>query len=207
MNPSAAWAMLTARSPNMKRVSCGYGETTKEDIAASLSGLYEDAMLMGMFYECGDGKALVRLERRLWQRVIGMAQAERWKLPTGEFVTRRLVGLALYEAMDPLICPECNGKGSTTFDLRHNPGLILSPYYSQLSEREGRLRCAACQGSGKVKLSGRKRADLAGINKDTWIRYWSSRYEAVLTLTRDWLSDARSHLARQLRKNTENEAA
>lgn len=206
MNPSAAWSMLTVRSVAMERMARGHNAMTKEDVAAMLSGLDRNQMLMGMAYECHDMEALLDLERRLWQIVIGMAQAEHWKLPEGEFVTRRMAALALYEAMEPLICWQCNGKGSTTFQLHREPALMLSPYFSQMNQYEGRIRCAGCQGSGKVKLSGRKRADLAGINKDTWIRYWSSRYEAVYALTREWLSDARSHLARQLQKNAEEAA-
>lgn len=208
MNPSAAWAMLTARSPAFPRMPGGHNSLTKEDVAAMLSDLYRDACLMGMAYECHDMKALQDLELRLWQIVIGMSQREpQWKLPKGEFVTRRLAALALYEAMDPLVCPVCNGKGTTTFQLHREPGLMLSQYFSQLNEWEGRIRCMGCQGSGKVKLSARKRADLAGINKDTWPKYWASRYEEVFALTKGWLSDARAHLARKLRKNAEDEAA
>lgn len=206
MNPSAAWAMLTARSAAFPRSPGGHNSLSREDVEAMLCGLARNAFLMGMAYECHDLKALEDLERRLWQIVIGMSQAEQWKLPKGEFVTRRLAALALYESMDPLICPQCNGKGTTTFELRREPGLMMSQYYSQLNEHEGRIRCQACQGSGKVKLSARKRADLAGINKDTWPRYWASRYEAVFALTREWLTEARSHLARELRRNADEAA-
>ncbi len=207
MNPSPAWLLLSARSAQLQKTQGGHERLTKDDVCSMLSGLDIDCMKMGMASECGDAKALRDLELKLWQITYHMAIREKWKLPKGEFVTRRMAGLALYEVIGPLLCLECNGMGVMVFSMAERGGLLMNPSFEQINPYEGRIRCPACQGSGKVRLSNRKRADLAGINKDTWPKYWSSRYEGVYSIPLGWLSTARSHLARELEKNAAEIAA
>lgn len=203
MNPCVAWAMLTARSPNFPRMPRGHGGLTPNDIAAMLAGLERPAFLMGMAYECGDQKALRELEAILWRWVIDRAREAHWRSPRPRFLCRRLAGLALYEALDPMVCPTCNGKATLTFSLDEHPDYILSPYYGELNEHEGKIRCLTCRGAGKVKLSARKRADLAGIHKFIWQQYWGSKYEDVHQLAKDWLYQARAHIAKKTAANSE----
>lgn len=206
MNPTQAWALLTARSPSMDRISAGHAALKPSDIAGMLGGLYREAFWIGMVYACADSRALADLERNLWVRVMDMADRGSWEFTHGQMSCRRLAGLALYETVDDRTCPVCNGKGTTTFSLDEIPGLVFSPYYERLNEYEGRIRCMGCQSSGKVKLSGRKRADLAGIGKDAWSRVWCKRYEPVYALAVGWLGDANRHLAKRLRELEEKVA-
>jgi hypothetical protein len=205
MNPTQAWNLLTARSPSIDRIAAGHSAMRPADIAALLSGLPNELFWMGMAYSCGDLRSLRDLERNLWVRVQGMSDREDWEF-SRQMNCRRLAGLALYECIDDLRCQICNGKGTTTFQLHHEPGLIFSPYYERLNEHEGRVRCLACQGGGKVRLSGRKRADLCGISKDSWARIWGRRYEPVYEIANGWVNDASRYLAKRLRELEEKAA-
>jgi hypothetical protein len=205
MNPTQAWTLLTARSPSMDRVAAGHLSMKPADVAALLSGLAPELLWMGMAYVCGDLRSLRDLERHLWVRVQGMSELNNWEF-SKQMNCRRLAGLALYEAIDDLRCQICNGKGTTTFELSREPGMMFSPYYERLNEHEGRVRCMACQGSGKVRLSGRKRADLCGISKDSWARVWGRRYEPVFEVANGWLNDASRYLAKRLRELDEKVA-
>jgi len=207
MNPCVAWSILTARSVSFPRLPRGHGGLSREDVCAMLAGMERPAYLMGLAYECGDKKALSELRSMLWLEVIVRARVGGWRATRPRMLCRNLAELALYEAFDPYVCPTCNGKGTTTFDLSERPDLILSPYYGELNEHEGRIRCATCRGSGKVKLSGRKRADLAGIDKRQWQEYWSDKYEPVYGLAKSWLAQARGELREKLNENSEIEAA
>lgn len=64
-------------------------------------------------------------------------------------------------------------------------------------------RCTWCLGTGKSHMSGRLRADLAGITPSTWHRVWAPRYEVIYATLLGWRDIAWSHLARQLDANRE----
>lgn len=201
MNPSEAWSLLTIRSQDFRRVPGGHGSMSMTDVAALLAGLEREPFLMGMAAECGDYRSLLDLERVLWVRTNGIATRENWEEPRrGEFTYRRMAGLALYEAIDDRTCFECTGKGRTSFALEEHPGLIMAKTFEPLSALDGSIECAACRGSGRVALSGRKKADLAGINKDMWTRVWARRYESVFRLAHGWRDVASRYLAAKVRE-------
>lgn len=199
MNPSEAWSLLTIRSKAFSLQSKGHGATTSSDIAALLAGLPREPFLMGMAAECGDLGALQDIELVLWVRAKAIADREDWDTPRGHFTVRRMVGVALYEAMEDYRCYGCNGTGSMVFDLRDYPAMMMAPTFEVTGPTTGKVRCVCCQSSGSVRLSGRKKADLAGINKDTWTRLWARRYESVFQIARDWRQSAKNHLASRIR--------
>ena len=199
MNPSEAWSLLALRTVQLARQSSGHGALRSADIAGMLAGLEREPFLMGMAAELGDKGALFQLELCLWTRGNTIAEKENWDPPQGEFTVRRMAALALYDVIDERRCMQCNGKGHETFSLSEHPALVLASTFESLNGREGTVRCRACQGSTQMRLSGRKRADLAGINKDMWTRTWSKRYEPIFRIANDWRESARSYLARRLR--------
>ncbi len=215
MNPSQAWSLLTARALGHNAEPRGFGSLRPEDIRAMLIGLDAEPMMTGMAYHFFDFKALQYIELALWQVTLETARAQDWAssykravnsalaISALPYTARRLAGLAIYECMDLPICPECNGKGTTTFSLDRHPERALSPFFESLNDHEGRIRCATCQGSGRVKLSDRKRADLAGIGKDSWQRIWSKRYEGTHAMVLGWRDQAHSHLTRKLSENSQ----
>ncbi len=193
MNPSEAWALLTVRSVQLGlRSGSDHAALRTADIAALLAGLHREPFLMGMAAECGDMGALRQIELVLWVRARGMAERENWESPHGQFTVRRMAGVALYEAVADTCCYACNGTGRMAAD---NPGLIMAATYDA-----GSIRCPACLGSGQIRLSGQKKAHLAGINKDMWTRVWARRYERVFEIANHWRESARGYLASRVRE-------
>lgn len=207
MNPTQAWSILTAQTSGTDIQPRGYGSLSREEINASLSGLEERSMDAGMVYHFDDPVAMKRLERTLWDWVCDFADKDDWAkdLDRGQQQCRRLAGLAMYEVFAHKRCPECNGSGDKTFTLSAFPALILSQSFEPISERNGKVQCVVCFGSGKIKMSARRRADLGGFARSTWSRNWAKRYEVIHSTLAAWLSEAHAHLARNLKKN--NEAA
>lgn len=199
MNPSEAWALLTIRSNNFARAPGGHGGTTSADIAALLGGLDREPFLMGMAADLGDFDALRQIELVLWERARQMGERENWDPPQGEFTVRRMAAVALYEAIGDSRCYVCNGSAEMTVDIDDYPGMILAPTYRPISETSGSVRCPACV-AGRVRLSGRKKADLAGINKDMWTRVWAKRYEPIFQIANGWRETARQYLAARIRE-------
>lgn len=206
MNPTQAWSLLTARAASDCQPR-GYGSLTSEDIRAMLGGLEERYMLSGMCYHFDDPQAMDRLERILWDWVCDFADKDDWAkdLDRGQQQCRRLAGIAMYEVFSHKRCPECNGIGNKTFVLHASPTLILSQSFEPISAKDGKVQCVVCFGGGKIKMSARRRADLGGFARTTWARRWSKRYEVIHSTLAGWLSEAHSHLARNLKKN--NQAA
>lgn len=207
MNPSEAWSLLTIRSKNFALQSKAFGATTSADIAGLLSGLGREPFLMGMAAECGDMNSLKQIELVLWVRAKTIADRENWDAPRGYFTVRRMVGVALYEAMEDHCCYGCNGTGSMKFELRDCPGILMAPTFEAVGPDAGKVRCICCGGSGTIHLSGRKKADLSGVNKDMWTRLWSRRYESIFAIARDWRQSAKNHLAYRMRDEAEVDTA
>ena len=204
MNPSEAWALLTIRSKAFAMSSKGHGATTTADVAALLAGLDRHPFLMGMAAECGDMNALRQIEWVLWVRAKTLADAEDWDPPHGEFTVRRMVGVALLEAIDDRRCPACNGQGIVAFTLGDNPALMFSSSFAPINGMTGRVQCSVCVGECHIRLSGRMKARLAGINKDTWTRIWARRYEPIFTLANGWREQAKQYLAARVREEEAN---
>lgn len=202
MNPSEAWTLLTIRSASFSRIPGGHGGVTSADIAALLGGLDREPFLMGMAADLGDYNSLRQIELVLWERARQIGERENWDPPRGEFTVRRMAAVALYEAINDPRCYVCNGSAEMTVALTEYPGMILAPTYREINETLCAVRCPACV-AGKVRLSGRKKADLAGINKDMWTRVWGRRYEPVFQVANGWLETARKYLKDRVRDEHE----
>ena len=198
MNPSEAWALLTLRSKSFGRTPGGHGATTTADIAALLAGLDREPFLMGMAADLGDYGALRQIELVLWERARHIGDRENWDPPRGEFTVRRMAALALYEAIGDTRCYVCNGTSEMAVALAEYPGMILAPSFRPITAGSCVVRCPACV-AGKIRMSARTKAGLAGIHKDMWTRTWAKRYEPLFRIANGWRETARQYLAARIR--------
>lgn len=205
MNPSEAWTLLTVRSKNLAGGAAGHGAPDSSLIAALLAGLDSDAFLMGMAAECGDMKALRQLEWGLWTRARTFSENEEWNPPQGEFTVRRMVGVALYEAIDDRRCPKCNGQKTITFTIDDDPALLFATTYEHISPTTGQVQCWVCAGSGQLRFSSKMKARLAGIDREVWSR-WQRRYERIYAIPHNWREEAKQYLQARIREIEDAEA-
>lgn len=175
MNPSKAWAMLTARGVTFGGVGGGgVPDITPAEVARMLKGLERGPFLAGMVMECGDVKSLPELERRLWLQSVDIACQERWPIVRGQQYCRRLAGLAVFEFVvpHPNRCSACRGRGYEVLD-------------------GNGVECTVCQNTGGAKLLAQERSDLAGIPIREWEEGgWSARYETVHSTLLGWYGEA-----------------
>lgn len=152
MNPSKAWAMLTARGVAFGGVGRGgVPLITAADISRMLQGLERGPFLMGMVMECGDVHSLGELERWLWIETMEIARRERWPFCHGQQYCRRMAGLALFEVLIPAPneCATCHGEGYVVME---NNG----------------VECEDCRNHGGKAMSAHMRSDLAGVPYTSW---------------------------------------
>lgn len=199
MNPSEAWTLLTIRSMAFAPSSKGHGAITTADIAALLAGLDREPFLMGMAADLGDYDALRQIELVLWERARHIGERENWDPPQGHFTVRRMAAVALYEAINDTRCYVCNGTSEMAVALTEYPGMVLAPSFRAINAESCVVRCPACV-AGKVRISNRKKADLAGINKDVWTRIWAKRYEPIFQIANGWRHTAAQYLAHRIRE-------
>ena len=79
-----------------------------------------------------------------------------WRVPRHEWLLD-LSRLALYEDIDPQICPICKGMGQALV----NSKIVI---------------CRACGGSQRASLMDSDRARFMKIDKSGWSRVWRDRY-------------------------------
>ncbi|HEY0684744.1 MAG TPA: hypothetical protein VGD45_20575 [Steroidobacter sp.] len=213
MNPSKAWALLTARGVQIGGVGGGgIPNLLPSDIARMLDGLERGPFLAGMVRESGDAQSIGPLERWLYVETLLLADPRdaqgrpikrlRWPDNHGQAYCRRLAGLAVFEfvAPRPLICPDCKGQG---WKRAHGNGTACPTCKPEMPDLRITMRKSYDPGdepggTGYISLTPAARADLAGIPLKSWNDGWDERYEQVHTLVTGWHATALAHLRRAL---------
>lgn len=89
--------------------------------------------------------------------------AKKWKVPRKDFI-RDMCRLALIEHLSPHVCQRCNGQtGAVT----------------KTGQWEA---CTKCAGTGRFRLSGRRRARMLRIDEKAYRQSWKDRYTAIQEL-------------------------
>ncbi len=182
MDPADFIARLTPVTQDFQQV--GVSSTAglnAMDAARALAGLERGPYLLSIVMWAGDMSSVYHLENQLWFYVCGVATDEKWVVTVGAEMLRGLAKMAVAEVISPRLCSSCSGRGS-------------------VSPRGGAVRdCAACAGTGKAKISGRHRARLAEIDKNSWQRVWGPRYERYfIAQLNSWEAAAESHVRQKL---------
>jgi hypothetical protein len=122
-----------------------------------LSGLSDEAMDYAMARYVGDTGAQPRLFYAAYLRTVDVAIRERWKLPRGEEMLRKLTLVALFELMNCKPCPLCDGEGFVGVNL-----------------------CMGCEGTGKACLPCVAVAKAVGRSEKQFHEVWKPRYRLVV---------------------------
>lgn len=113
----------------------------------------------------GDTSVQSRAFYLLYDRAMTLATREKWKLPVGGDLVRKMTQLALLEAVSSQTCKACEGRGQAP---RKD-----SPVMDE---------CPVCHGVGRRGKSQAERARQLGVDRTTFTRIWSPRYERVLRM-------------------------
>lgn len=213
MNPSRAWALLTARGVQFGGVGGGgIPGLVPSDIARMLDGLERGPFLAGMVRESGDVGSIAALERWVYVETLKLADPRdargrpipgaRWPDSHGQAYCGRLGTLAVFEfvAPRPKICPDCGGQG---WKRAHGNGMACPSCKPEMPDPRITMRKSYDPadepgGYGYVSMTNTDRAELAGIPLKSWNDGWSQRYEKVHGLVIGWHGTALAHLRRAL---------
>ena len=153
----------------------GQVEISGLDVAGALGmgNLSRGAYLWGLLKYAGDHQALPSLTRIVRGHVFQLGKSEGWGLTDAQIVG--LAQLAILENLHAKVCPVCNGCGTVAAKT-----------------------CERCAGVGRVSLSKRKRAEIAGFQKDTWNRVWDRRSRETWAVVNNLEAELLAHLWRYL---------
>ena len=175
MSRAEMLAKMTPHGPQITGEGFGgFQKLTMMDIAGALGmgNLDRSAYLFGILKYCGDHNALRPLDRIVRGHVAQIGKLEGWMLTDAEIVC--LARLSLIEHIHSSVCDRCNGS-------------------CQIAAKA----CDKCHGCGRLPMSNRRRAEVAGIPRESWRRSWQVRAARCYEFVSRWEADVAAHLERQ----------
>lgn len=130
---------------------------SRSELAGLLSGLTRPQMHLALARYAGDESSERKLIAHVQVWAAGLAVRESWKIVSGRPLVCNMAALAVLEVVRPNRCRRCQGRGS-----------LIS------------RACCACEGSGYYHLSGRRIAEIIGIDHMNYSRTWCGRYERAV---------------------------
>lgn len=103
-----------------------------------------------------------KLFYQIYDHAIGIAARDRWRVPVGKELVRKMTALALAEVIEPRACPKCNGKGEVWLRSRSMPTL-----------------CDVCDGGGRKPPTLREKAAALGLEESNFAKRWRDKYEQI----------------------------
>ncbi len=171
MHAAKAVNRLSAGTANYSGVGPGgEPEFTQADIAQAVGQVKDRAgqlLVMRKWADLTDAAAEGELKRLLlWKVVDQLAAPEKWRIRVPGTL-QRMIAAAIEEAINPLVCKDCNGKGT-----------ILKKGESGIES----VTCSRCAGKGRVDPTERERAKKCEMAWATYGKTWDKRYESILRL-------------------------
>lgn len=160
-------ALLGPKSQNLLSSHGGAPEITPEMVAAQMAtGPREGCAVIRA--KLGDAAAKSMLLTYLRQRMAWEASRRHWK--TGEKFWQRFEGMitaALEIYIAPNRCKRCKGTGAVLV-------------------RKLQVQCPMCEGAGGREPSIRRKAEIAGMHRETWANEWEDRYALAVSVLGEW---------------------
>lgn len=156
--------LLCAGSTHYHAVSecnCSIGRLSRSELAGLLAGLDKPAMNLALAKYALDIVAERNLIAHVRVRAAGIAVREDWHIVRGRPTVVNMSALAVFESVRPNRCGRCSGRGFVAHRL-----------------------CSNCNGSGFKALSGRKVAEVIGVEDSDYKRKWRPRYEGLIDYVR-----------------------
>jgi ribosomal protein L40E len=143
--------------------------------ALGMGGLDARAYWWGMLKWAGDHAMLGRITR-VMETYAYHASVACGKNPSDEQVVG-LATLGILMGLHDEVCDRCNGSGQVAADT-----------------------CGKCGGARRIPMSGRRKAEIAGIPRETWREgRWDEVAATLNRVTVDWDTAVDKHLRRYLK--------
>lgn len=102
MNPSRVFALQTTKASSNDSIPGGTTEVDQATAAGLCAGMRRECYLAGRLKWAGDWSVANELEHRLWLLAVDICNKERWRVPKGREMLRKMAGLAIAEMADPI---------------------------------------------------------------------------------------------------------
>lgn len=152
--------LLCAGSTHYHSVSgcnCLSGHLARAELAGMLAGLDQPAMNLALAKYALDITAERNLIAHVRVYAAGIAVRENWHIVRGRPTMVNMSALAVFESVRPNRCGRCSGRGFVAYRL-----------------------CNNCNGSGFKALSGRRIAEIIGVEDSDYKRKWRPRYQGLI---------------------------
>lgn len=152
-------------------------ELVRSDVAAALAWgkgknkLHDGAYYLGLVKFCDAQDNLGELERRLWLVAVDLVRTEPIDMPRGSELLRHHARYAIHEVVGTNRCSVCNGTG-----FQHQKP------------------CGVCKGSGRVRLTQRRLAAMAGMPLASWQRKLKPIYDVLVWKLNRWEAAVLQHV-------------
>jgi len=159
------------------------------EAAGMLAGLSDEATAMALYRYAGNQGLEHVLFYAAYRRIVDLAGRDKWSIPVGEEMLRKLTKCALFELLGTGICPRCHGTGQVIADV---DGVRKC------------CTCPSCQGIGRRRLLDGQVAAVIHRSERQYRETWKPRYQLI---TRDlglWSSDLECDLDKVLRVSMKN---
>jgi len=159
-------SLLTVKVQHFSSAPGGIPHITQEDVSHALALIKSPPARLYARVKYADQKLFAsELATELLYYCSHIDGFTTWKVRPGNL--QSVCALALYEAINPHICPWCHGRKETVIEAR----VIV---------------CDGCRGSGRRYLTDSDRAKLVNIPKSTWYDSWIDRYKSVQQVIDKW---------------------
>lgn len=176
MNPGEIITYLNAKVQHFSMAPGGIPKLTSEDVSHILALVEKEAQKQGIeqfvitqyirLIHLGQGNLSENVARALRREIRLIKDSEGWRVPRKEFLLDMCL-LALSEAHDARICPDCLGRAGGYIDSRY-------------------VICEPCKGTGKRKVTDKDRAQALNIHPDSFYNTWRKRYKLIQVRIDKW---------------------
>ncbi len=151
------------------------------ELAGVLAGLEDKRYELGFMFITQDYAKFSLVANYVLLEASKIIVREKWKLPRGKYLAKRMCQLAVIEVLAPKLCRNCRGHGQY-FDLKNN--LVID--------------CKKCHGTGGGTIfSITRRAKLLDVEPSNFRKNWQSKYDAIYMIAYNWLMDVFEHINRK----------
>lgn len=101
MNPARVFALQAQKASSHTAIAGGKTEVDQATAAGLCAGMRRECYLAGRLKWAQDWTVANELEHKLWLYAVDISNKERWSIPKGKEMLRKMAGLAIAEMAEP----------------------------------------------------------------------------------------------------------